>query len=87
MSSDFGPKFWDGFDEKDGTININHSVFQLGRTLYDAQVVLADIDAGKAVESARVRELALTLCYLVNAVGQLRAEYASMRDQLKSTRS
>jgi hypothetical protein len=48
--------------------------FQLGRYLYDAQVLHADAAAGRPVGAARVMEVCERYARLINLVGLLRAE-------------
>lgn len=74
---------WAGFDDKElGGINIHHPVFQQGRNLYDAQVMCARLEAGETPDPAEVYKLAREMCWLINAVGQLRAEYDRLRERL-----
>jgi hypothetical protein len=74
---------WKGFeDEKQGGINIHHTVFQQGRNLYECQVLLAHHEAGKPMNETKVADLLKEMCALINGVGQLRAEYDRMREAL-----
>jgi len=75
---------WDGLENPDGSINTNHTVFQQGRHLYEAQVIVARIDKGEPIPMEEVRDLAIEFCRLVNGMGQLRAYYAKEIEDKKS---
>lgn len=89
-----GHNFWDGFDLEDGTINTHHTVFQLGLFLYEAQVLHRDAEMEargetnarcyKPVTPQRTMEVCRRYCQLINAVGQLRAEYGRLADERRT---
>jgi hypothetical protein len=78
--------FWTGFEDAAGFIETHHIVFQQGRNLHDLRVLIADLEAGKQPELTGLRELLIDMCYLINALGQLRAGYGSLREELISVR-
>jgi hypothetical protein len=78
--------FWTGFEDSAGFIETHHIVFQQGRNLHDLRVLIADLEAGKQPELTGLRELLIDMCYLINALGQLRAGYGSLREELISVR-
>lgn len=91
---DNGVNLWDGFTDDDGIINTHHPVFQVGRYLYDAQVLYADCQAVKdgripadkvaqELTPERVMRLCRRYCQLVYALGQLRADYSQKTDLLR----
>jgi hypothetical protein len=77
---------WDGLEDSDGSINTNHIVFQQGRHLYEAEVIVAKLDKGETISPEDVRDLAIEFCRLVNGMGQLRAAYASLKEEKKTMR-
>lgn len=64
-----------------GHIDTHAEQFQVGRRLYDTQVLWSGIDKDptKPVDVAKVKELCHWYCELVAWVGQLRADYDVMR--------
>jgi hypothetical protein len=69
-----------------GDIDTGAEPERLGRRLYEAQALHADLERGKPLadhlgvqDAGRVRELCQWYCELVNWVGQLRADYDVMR--------
>lgn len=94
-----GTKFWDDFEEsgKNGTyINTYHPVFQQGRYLYEAQVLYTDAEAWRDGRKAtswtsdvtpeRVVLICKRYCQLINALGQLRADYNTLREIVEGKR-
>lgn len=75
---DSGKSFWDGLEKEGNRINTNHPVFQVGRFLYDAQVVHARLEKGETIEPETIKLLCERYCQLVTAVGQLRAYYKDL---------
>lgn len=73
---------WDGFENADGSINTHHTVFQQGRHLYEAQVIVAKLDKGEEVPKEDIRDLAVEFCRLVNAVGQLKYYYGERQEKI-----
>lgn len=68
--------FWDGLtNEDDSRINTHHPAFQVGRFLYEAQVLYAKAEKQPTIDSEEVILLCKRYCELVTAVGQLRAYY------------
>jgi hypothetical protein len=63
-------------------IDPNDPEFQLGRYLYDAQVLYADAQEGP-VDAERVKEVCERYCRLINLVGQLRAECDRLEENTK----
>lgn len=64
-----------------GTIDTNAPQFQLGRRLYEAQVLYAKVtNDGYVPTKEETLELIHWYCELVNWTGQLRADYNVMRE-------
>lgn len=63
-----------------GTINTDAPEFQLGRRLYEAQVLYAKVKEGYVPTEKETLELIHWYCELVNWTGQLRADYNVMRE-------
>jgi hypothetical protein len=68
------------YDRADVDIDIDAEPFQLGRRLYEAEVIHARIEKGEVIDPAEIKELAERYCELINWTGQLRASYRIMRD-------
>ncbi len=79
MSQDF----WDNINNSDGTINLNHPVFQQGRNLYDCSILLAT----KKFEPEIVEKLLSEFSKLINIVGHLTYELSSLKDSHKQLKS
>jgi hypothetical protein len=69
-----------------GTIDTNGEEFQLGRKLFEAQVVLTKVikakEAGEAFsveDQDKLIEVAKWFCGLVSTVGHLRADYSTLQ--------
>lgn len=62
-----------------GTIDTNSEPFQVGRRLFDTQVLYRDVEKGEQLNPERVKQLCHWYCELVTWVGQLRADYDVMR--------
>lgn len=72
-----------------GNIDTNDEEFQLGRKLFETQVVLTKIDKAKAAgqpisdeDQEKLIEVAHWFCRLVNHVGYLRADYSVLQECL-----
>lgn len=63
-----------------GDIDTNAPQFQLGRRLYEAQVLYARLEKGETIEPAEIKKLLHWYCELVNWTGMLKAQYNIMYD-------
>jgi len=61
-----------------GQIDTWAKEFQLGRRLYDAQIIIAKVEKEMSVTPEETKMLAEHYCELVNAVGLLRGDYRAM---------
>jgi hypothetical protein len=56
--------------------------FQLGRYLYDTQVIFADLQKGP-VAKERLEQLCRRYCRLINLTGMLRMECERLQEKVK----
>lgn len=69
--------FWDNINNPDGSINLNHPVFQQGRNLYDSQVLLATLDNP---DKKLLEKVLHEYCRLINIVGHLTYEHKILKE-------
>lgn len=62
-----------------GDIDPDAEQFQVGRRLYEAQIIHGKASRGETISPEDVKELAHWYCELVAWTGQLRADYRVMR--------
>lgn len=63
-----------------GTIDTMAEQFQVGRRLYDAQVMYGKLERKEELPVEQVKDLIKWYCELVNWTGQLRGHYDSMME-------